>query len=164
MVGRLVKEQDVGLLQEQAAKSHAAALTPGQHVHDLLRRRAAERVHRKLQICVQIPCVTGVQFFLQLCLSCSQLVIVSVRVSECLVHLVEFCQKVGYGLHALHDDFLDGLARLKLRLLLQVAHRVSVQEPGLAGIVLVDSCENLEEGGLSCPVLADDAYLCAQVI
>ena len=55
VVGRLVEQQQVGLGQQQLAQRDAAALTTGQVGDRLVGRRAAQRVHRLLELRVEVP-------------------------------------------------------------------------------------------------------------
>ena len=57
MVGRLVEEQQVGRLQEQAAQRDATAFAAGQPRDFRVRRRQTQRVHRQLETRVEVPCV-----------------------------------------------------------------------------------------------------------
>ena len=45
VVGGFVQQQHVRFLQQQAAKGHAAAFTPGELLDLLLRGRALQRIH-----------------------------------------------------------------------------------------------------------------------
>ena len=66
VVGRFVKQQKVGLFQQQAAQRHAAALATRQ-VGDLgVARRALQRVHGHLDLLLQVPQVQPIHFVLQL--------------------------------------------------------------------------------------------------
>ena len=68
MVGRLVEQQQVRALQQQAAQRDAAALAAGQGRDRRIARRAAQRVHRDLDGAVEFPGVGLVDFFLQFAL------------------------------------------------------------------------------------------------
>ncbi len=65
MVGRLVEQQQVGLLKQQTAERDPAALAAGERGHVRIVRRAAERVHRLLDLAVEIPQALGLDFVLQ---------------------------------------------------------------------------------------------------
>ena len=65
VVGRLVEQQQVGLLQQQLAQRDPAALTAGELGDVGVRRRAAQRVHRQLQLGVDVPGVGVVELLLQ---------------------------------------------------------------------------------------------------
>ena len=120
VVGRLVEQQQVGLGQQQLAQRHAALLTTGQVGDGLVGRRAAQRVHRLLELGVDVPGVGGVQLLLQLAHLLHQLVgVVGGHQLGDLVVPVE----LGLDRHAVLDVLADGLGLVELRLLLQDADR-----------------------------------------
>ncbi len=57
VVGGLVQQQEVGLLQQEAAERHAADLAAREGAHVRVARRAAQGVHRDLDRAVQVPAV-----------------------------------------------------------------------------------------------------------
>ena len=59
VVGRLVEQQQVGLLEEQAAERHAPDLAARERRDVGVAGRAAERVHRDLDRAVEVPAVRG---------------------------------------------------------------------------------------------------------
>src|SRR5690606_24936164 len=65
VVGGLVEQEQVGLLQQQLAERHAATLTTGEVVDQDVRRRAPQRVHRLVEPTVEVPRVRVVQVGLQ---------------------------------------------------------------------------------------------------
>ena len=65
VVGGLVEEQQVGLLEQQLAQRDAAALTTGEHRDVGVRRRAAQGVHGLLELGVEVPGVGGVDGLLE---------------------------------------------------------------------------------------------------
>ena len=105
VVGRLVKQKNVRLLQKQAAKGNAAPFSSAKNINDLIGRRAAQGFHSKLQVCVQVPRVGRVKFFLQFRLSRAQLVVVRVGVAKGFVDFVKFLKQIGDGLNAFLYDF-----------------------------------------------------------
>ena len=65
VVGGLVEQQQVGLLQQELAERDAALLTTGEVGDVGVRRRAAQRVHGLLELGVEVPGVGGVDLLLQ---------------------------------------------------------------------------------------------------
>ena len=65
MVGRLVEQQQLRLLQEQTAKRDAAPLAARELAHVRVVGRAAERVHRLLDLAVEIPKALGLDLVLE---------------------------------------------------------------------------------------------------
>ena len=108
VVGGLVEQQQVGLLQQQLAQRDPAALTTGELGDVGVRRRAAQRVHRLLELGVDVPRVGVVELLLELAHLVHQLVGVVGR--HQLGDLVEPGQ-LGLGLgDRLLDVAEDGLA------------------------------------------------------
>ena len=164
VVGRLVEQQHIGLLQEQTAESHTAALTTREMLHRLVGWRTAQGIHGTFEFRVHVPCVGGVDDVLQLSLTGHQAVhLVGILVvfgqSELLVDLVVFAQGVVDMLHALHDVLLHRLRVVERRVLRQVAHAVARAPHHLSLILLVQSSDNLHERRLTGTVQTDDAYL-----
>ena len=65
MVGRLVEQQQLRLFEQQPAERDAAALAAGELGHVGVVGRAAERVHRLLDLAVEIPQALGLDLVLQ---------------------------------------------------------------------------------------------------
>ena len=65
VVGGLVEEQQVGLLEQQLAQRDAAALATGEVVDEDVRRRAAQRVHGLVEAAVDVPRVGVVELGLE---------------------------------------------------------------------------------------------------
>ena len=65
MVGRLVEQQKIGLLEKQAAERDAAPLAAGELRHVGIVRRAAKRVHRLLDLALEIPQALGLDLVLE---------------------------------------------------------------------------------------------------
>jgi hypothetical protein len=130
VVGRLVQQQDVGLLQQQAAQGHAA----------LSRRRRApstgvspggqRRASMAISSAVQVPGVQGVELFLHFALALDQFVhlIVAHRLGELVVDLLELLEQVDRFLHALLDDLAHRLVHIDQRFLLEKARRCTPGE------------------------------------
>jgi hypothetical protein len=66
VVGGLVEQQQVGRLEQQLAQRDPAALTTGELGDVGVRRRAAQRVHRQLELRVDVPRVGVVELLLEL--------------------------------------------------------------------------------------------------
>ena len=161
VVGRLVEQQQVRLLEQQAAQRDAAALAAREIGHRAFRRRAAQRVQRHLHRAVELPAIRGVDALLQLGLLGEQGVHLVVRhlLGEAhgdLVEAVEVRLEAGEGLH---DVLADGLVRVEMRLLRQVADARALRRPGLAAEFLVLPRHDAHEGGLAGAVRAEHADL-----
>ena len=60
VVGRLVEQQQVGVLEQQPGERHAALLAAGERRDVGVVGRAAQRVHRDLDVALDVPGVGGV--------------------------------------------------------------------------------------------------------
>ncbi len=161
VVRRLVEQQHVGLLQQEAAERHTASLAARQHVHRLLGIGTAQGVHRALQHAIDLPAVDLIDPLVEFALTLDQArhLVVRHRLAELLVDLVVLLQQ-GHRLGAaLLDHLAHGLRGVELRLLLQIAHRVTRREDHLALKVLVDARDDLHQRRLTRTVQTDDADL-----
>ena len=127
VVGRLVEQEYVRLLQEEAAQSHTAAFTAGERRHRLVVRRTAQSVHGTLEAVVDVPGIGCVQLVLKFSLAVDESVHLfrvfqHSGVGECLVDALKLCQQVHDGLHALFHYLSHSLLGVELRVWLQVAH------------------------------------------
>ena len=66
MVSRFVEEEQVGGLDEELTQRNATTLTAGENRDRLIRRRAAQRIHRLVKLGVNIPRVGSIDLGLQL--------------------------------------------------------------------------------------------------
>ena len=66
VVGRLVEQQQVGLAQQELAQRHPAPLATGEVRDRRVPGRAAQGVHRLLQLGVEVPRVGVVEVLLEL--------------------------------------------------------------------------------------------------
>jgi hypothetical protein len=89
VVGRLVEEQQVRLAQQELAERDAAALTAGEDADVGVGRRAAQGVHRLLQLGVEVPCVGVVDLLLEPAHLCHERVEVRVGLRHLLGDRVE---------------------------------------------------------------------------
>ena len=159
VVGGLVQEQQVGCLQEQLAQGHAAALATRQDGDVRVRRRAAQGVHRLLQLGVEVPGVGRVEGVLKGAHLSQERVEVRVRLRHEGADLVVTVQ-LGLDLgHALLDVAQDRLVLVERGFLQQDPHAVASGEAGLAVGRLIDAGHDLEDRGLAGAVGADHADL-----
>ncbi len=164
VVGRLVEQEYVGLLEQQAAQGHTAAFASRECGHLLVVGRTLQGVHGALEFRVDVPGVGRVELVLKLGLTGQQGIhlvgiLKHIGVAKRLVYLVKLGDEVHDGLHALAHHFDDGLFGVELRVLLQIAHRVARREYHFALIALVDAGDNLEQRRLTRAVQTDDTYL-----
>ena len=98
VVGRLVEQQDVGLLQQEPAQGHAPLLAAGENADQRIARRAAQGVHRHFQTRVDIPGVQMIDLLLQLALPLQELVhlVVRHRLGELVADLVVLLHEIDH--------------------------------------------------------------------
>ena len=161
VVGRLVKEQDVRLLQQQTAESHTAALTSREVLYLRIVRRTTQGVHSAVKATVYIPCIHAVKFVLQLCLACQQFVEVRIWLSKGHVDGIKLSQHVHDRLYTLLYALAHSLLRVELWVLLQIAYAIARREYHFAFVVLLDTCDDLEQGGLTRTVETNDTDFCS---
>ena len=107
---------------------------PERLVDFAIARRAAQGVHRDLELVVERPAVDRVDLLLQLAHFGHQRVEVAAfgRVAEHHADRVEAVHHVGDRAHRQHDILLDRLGLVEMRLLLEIADRRALGRPGLA--------------------------------
>ena len=164
VVRRLVEQQQVGLLQQQAAQRHAAPLSAREVRHRALGWRAAQRVEGDVDAAVEVPAVLGVDPLLQLRLLGEERVhlLVVHRLGELLADRVEAVDRGFEGGEGLHHVLADRLVRVELGLLLQVADAHALRGPSLAAELLLDPGHDLEQRALARAVDAEHADLDAR--
>jgi len=162
VVGGLVKQQHVGLGQQQAAQGHAALFTAGEVADDGVPGGQAQGVCGQLELQVGVLRAAGGDDGFQLALLGGQGIEIGVFVGVGRVDLVE---ALFGGQHAA-DAFFNGLADRLLGvhhgLLGQVADLDAGHRDGFALDVLVHARHDLEEGGLARAVHAQHADLGAR--
>ena len=163
VVGRLVEQQQVGGLEQQLAQRDAAALATGQHADVGVGRRQPQRVHRLLDLAVELPRAGGLDLVEQRCLLLEDLLEVGVGGAHLLVELLVPQDHVADALDALLHVLQDVLALVEDRLLHQDADAVAGAELGVAVGRLVQAGHHLQHGRLAGAVRSEDADLRARV-
>ncbi len=153
MVGGLVEQQQVRLVEQEPAQRDPAALAAGELGDVGVVRRAAQRVHRQVDLGIEFPQVLAVDLVLQLGHFLGGLVRV---VGGDLVVAVE--QRLLGG-DALHHVVANAQLGIELRLLLQVADAGAVGDPALADEILVDAGHDPQQRRLARAVHAQHADL-----
>ena len=159
VVGGLVEQQQIRLLQEQLGQRDPALLTAGEILDTRVARGRAQGIHRLLQLRVEIPGVGRVDLGLQFAHLGEQGVEVGIRIGHRRRDLVEAVELGLDRADALLHVLEHGLALVEHRLLHQDAHRVSRAELGLAIAGDVEPGHDLQDGGLARAVRADHSDL-----
>ena len=134
MIGRLVEEQHVGLLEQQPAQSDAPALAAGNVGDAGLARRTTQGVHGDLDPAIDVPCVRGIDTLLERRLHLDQrrhLGIVQ-RLGEARAQGLELGHHRPHRRHALGNALEHRLTRIELGLLRQVPNPNAFGRPRLA--------------------------------
>ena len=163
VVGRLVEQQQVGVAEEEPGERDATLLAAGQLRDVGVVGRAAQGVHRDVDVALEVPGVGRGDLVLEGRLLGTDLLVVGVGVGpggHDRVVLVDEGLDLG---DAVHDVALDVLGRVELGLLAQVADGEAGRQAGLADEAVVEPGHDPEEGRLAGPVRADDADLGARV-
>ena len=154
MIGRLVQQQNVGFLKQQARKRDPALFSARKVIDDLVRRRTTQRVHRHLDLRSHIPRAERIDLFLQLSLLGRDRVPLGVVL--CVVDFIPGrvvgCREIGEVFHAFLDTLPHGLARRELRLMFEQAHRVTGFEMHMAVELLVPPGQQAHQRGFAGPV------------
>lgn len=161
VVGGLVEQQQIRVLEQRAAQRDAAALATGTRVDHLVAGGQVQLGHRRLDVTIDLPCVLGLDLVLE-----------SLELRHDLVHLL-----VGEVLAELHaqvlvllqqradrrdgdlDVLTDGLRLVELGLLGDVAHRPAFGQTRDAVVLLVDARHDAKHRRLAGAVLSDHADL-----
>ena len=159
MVGGLVEQQQVGLLQQQLAQRHPATLSTGQVVDEHLGRRAAQRVHGLVEPAVEVPRVGVVEVGLQVAHFGEQLVVVGVGVGQLLTDRVEPVELALDLADGLLDVLEHRLALAQRRLLLEHPDRCPGVDRRVTVRRVLEAGHDLEQGGLARAVGPDDTDL-----
>ena len=157
MVGRFVEQQQIGLVEQQLAQRNATLLAAGELGYLGVVGRAAQRVHRQIDLAVEIPEILGVDLVLEL----RHLVGGLVRIIGC--DLVVTVEQRLLGGDALHHVFAHGFLGIELRLLLEIADARAFGDPALAGEIRVDAGHDAQQCGFAGPVDAEHADLGVRV-
>src|SRR6266550_699812 len=153
MVGRLVQEQQVGLVEQQPAQRDPAALAAGEFFDLTVIGRAAQRVHRLVDLAVEIQQARGLDLVLQFGHLLGGLVGI---VDRQLVVAIEDRLLLG---DAQHDVLAHRPGGVELRLLFEVANPRALGDPRLAVIFLVDAGHDPQQGRFAGAVDAEHADL-----
>ena len=157
MVGRLVKEEEVGLLQQQLAECDTAALAAGQRLDRRVVGRTAQRLHRLVDLGIEVPQALGLDLVLEL----GHLVrgLVGIVDGELVVAVEDRLLRRD----ALHHVLAHGLVGIELRFLRKIAARGAFGDPGLAVKLGVDAGHDAQQRRLAGAVDAEHADFCVGI-
>ena len=163
VVGRLVEQQQVGVAEEEPGERHAALLPAGQLRDVGVVGRAAQGVHRDVDVAFEVPGIGRGDLVLERGLLGADGLVVGVGVGpggHDRVVLVD--ERLDLG-DAVHDVALDVLGRIELGLLAQVADGEAGCQAGFTGEPVVEPGHDPQQARLAGAVRTDDADLGARV-
>ena len=154
MVGRLVEEEQVGMLEEESSEGDAALLAARQGRDVRVVGRAAEGLHRDLDVALDVPGVGRVDLVLEGRLLRPDRLVVGVGLGPLGHHGVVLVEEGLDLANAVHDVALDVLGGVELGLLAQVADGEAGRQPRLAVEAVIEAGHDPEEARLAGPVRA----------
>ena len=157
MVGRFVEQQQVRLVEQELAQSDAALFAAREFGNIGVVRRAAQRVHRQIDLAVEVPQVLGVDLVLQL----GHLVGGLVRIVD--GQLIVAVEDRLLGGDAFHDVLANRLGLVELGFLFQVADAGAFGDKALADIFGVEPGHDAQQRRLAGAVDAEHADLGVRV-
>ena len=158
VVGRLIKQQHVGLGEQQTAQGHAALLTAGQHTDVGIPWGQAQGVGGNFKLVLGIRAGGGDDGF-QFSLLSSQCVKVGVFSAVGGVHLFQAGLGSEHFAHTAFHGFTHGVGRVELGFLGQVTDVQAGHGNGFALNFLVHTGHDLEQGGFAGTVGTQDTDL-----
>ena len=163
VVGGLVEQQQVRMLEQQPAERHAALLAARQDGHLGVVGRAAQRVHGDVDVALKVPGVGRRDVVLERALFGADGLVVGVRVGPLRHHGVVSLDERLDLVHAVKDVALDVLGRVELGFLAQIADREAGRQAGLATEAVVEAGHDAQQARLAGAVGPDDPDLGAGV-
>ena len=163
VVGRLVEQQQVGVAEEQAGEGHAALLAARERRDVGVVGRAAQGVHRDVDVALEAPGVRGGDLVLERGLLGADGLVVGVRVGPLGHDRVVLVDQVLDLADAVEDVALDVLGRVELGLLAEVADGEARREASLTDEAVVEAGHDPQQARLAGAVRADDPDLRARV-
>ena len=150
VVGRLVEQQYIRLLQQQATKCHTTAFATTQRFDLLVGTWTTKRIHSTFQFAIQVPCIGAVDDVLQLALTGKELihlvfVLIVFRKTKLLIDFLIFSQCINDVLHAFLHHFDDCFLVIKFRLLLKITDTIARTPYYISLILLLNAGNNLHE-------------------
>ena len=162
VVSRFVEQQHVWFFQQQAAQRDAAALTAGQVGDFRVPVRQTQGIRRALKLDVQVMAIVRLDNLFELALLSGELVEVGIRLRVFGVHLVQTFQGVDHFGHRFFNRLTDGLLRIELRLLRQIADFQARLRTGFAFDIGIDAGHDAQQGRLTGAVQTENADFCAR--
>jgi len=163
MVGRLVEEEQVGVLEQEASEGDAALLAARQGRDVGVVGRTAQGVHGDVDVPLDVPGADCVDPVLERRLLGPDGLVVGVRLGPLGHHGVVPVDEVPDGSDAVEHVALDVLGRVQLRLLREVADGEARGQPRIPDEPVIEAGHDPEQAGLAGAVRPDHADLGAGI-
>ena len=147
MVGGLVEQQHIRLLEKRATQRDSPSFSARQFADVCIGRWQTKRVHRDLYFAIDVPGIDRIDLFLHFRLAVEQLrhLVVRHRLGEFVRDLLESLEQIAHGLYGEIDVFLYVLRRVKLRFLRQKADARALMRPRFALKIVIYAGHDLEQ-------------------
>ncbi len=146
VIGRLVEQQNVRLLDHEAAEGHAALFTAGEHADLLIGGGTAQRIHGDFEFALQFPAVGRFDLFLQLRLLVDEFFhLIGAGLAHAVADRFILMQQRYQLFLPFFDDLFDRLVGIELRLLFEQSDAVAFRASDLTDIIGIGSGNNLEQ-------------------
>jgi len=151
VVGRLVQQQNVRLLEQQPAQGHPPTFAARDHFDRRLAGRAAQSIHGHFEARVQVPGVQRVQFFLDGALAREGFIhlFVGHRLGEFFIDAIELLDERHRVTNGLLDHLPDRLGFVQPRFLFEKADGQSGRDHGLAHELRVHAGQDAQQRALA---------------
>ena len=159
VVGGLVQEEKIGLLEKQLTQRYTTLLTSRKVGNGSVGRWASQRIHCLLELRVKIPCICGINGFLKSAHFREKRIKICVRVRHCGRNLIESNDLVVNLPNTIADVFKDGLGFIEFRFLQQNSHGIPRGQGRVTVRRGIEPRHNLENGRLTRTIGAHHADL-----
>ncbi len=159
VVRRLVEQEQIGLAEQEPAQRDPAPFASTQLRHVGVGRRKSQRVHRDLELTVEVPTADVVDLVLQIGLLGEELVEVGVGLAHRVAHLLETVEEVLGARHTFDDVAQHVLVGIEPGLLGQEPDGEARRDPAFTLVAVVFSGDDAQQGRLPRAVQAQHADL-----
>ncbi len=145
VVRGLVEQQQIGLAEQEPAERDTSPLTTRQRGDRSIGRWEPQRVHRDLELAVEVPAVDRVDLVLELGLFGEQLVEVGIGLTHRIAHLLEPVEE-SFGVGDAVDDIAEHvLVGIEARLLGEVPDGEAGRDAAFALVAVVFSGDDPQQ-------------------
>ena len=152
MVGGLVEQQNIRLLQKKPAEGNPSSLPSRENAYIRSAVGTSECIHCPFELMIDVPSVGIVDLLLEHCLAVHQLlhpvrILIDLRLPEFLIYRFILRNKVHCFPDSLLNDLPHGTAVVKKRILGQMTHGVTRNESNFALVFCFNTGNYFQKGG-----------------